>query len=1136
MNLFKTFTGNRGSWSVISPHSGNKHEARAFLKNHSQTACRFWKLQKKLFMKISSVIIILALGFQLLVASDGNSQNIAKVSLSLELKNESMKAAFKKIEKLTDFRFAYNEAQISHYRVSIEMDTRSLEETLALILEDSPLEYTIVNNKIIIHQEDEELSTMEGLSLKLLNTDQSIKVSGKVTDAEGKPLPNATIMIKGTLKGITTDLEGNYRITVPGSETILIFSYVGFANKEIKVGEQTTINITLEQSATELEEVTINAGYYNVKKREATGSISQISAKEIEQQPVGNPIATLQGRTPGVYIQQSTGTPGSGFTIKIRGRNSIASGNEPFYIIDGVPFTSTSLSSSRVSSTIIYNASPLNSINPADIESIEVLKDADATAIYGSRGANGVVLITTKKGKAGKMKVDINHYFGFGKVSNTLDLLNTEQYLEMRREAFKNDGVEPNESNAFDLLLWDTTRYTDWQKELIGGTAEIINTQASISGGSENTQFSVGLGYYNETTVFPGDFNDRRISTRFSINHVSPNQKFRILFSGSYSVNNNNLYSYDITGTAVILPPHYPDLLDENDNLLFHFGSNPYADLRRKYKANTDNFIGNTVLSYELLSGLQLKTSLGYTKMQRDEIKTTPQSTIRPTSSSKASSAFANNSIKTWIVEPQLNWKKRIGKGDLDILAGMTLQESIQEGQTIQATDFPSDALIENSAAAGSVRIREDNFIQYRYQAVFGRINYNWDRKYIVNLTARRDGSSRFGTGNRFSTFGAIGAAWIFSEEALFKKSSFLSFGKLRGSYGTTGNDQIGNYRYLETWRTVDYPYDGTSGLQPTRIGNPDYAWEVNRKLEASLELGFLKDRIFFKASYYHNRSSNQLVSFSLPLSSGFTSVQDNLDAVVQNTGLELELNTKNIQTSNLLWTTSFNITIPRNKLIAFPNLETSSYGSSYEIGKPLSIVNTYRYIGVDPETGVYAFEDVDGNGKDRDRPADQQKLEKVDQEFYGGLQNNISYKGFELDFLFQFVKQTGWNYIGRLLPPGMRGVNQPTAVLDRWQKPGDIKDVQRFTQGINQAFFAHLSGGDNRISDASFIRLKNVSLSYQFPEKITKRLKLQAMRMYLQGQNLLTITNYLGMDPENQNLRMLPPLRTISFGIQLTL
>jgi TonB-dependent starch-binding outer membrane protein SusC len=433
-----------------------------------------------------------------------------------------------------------------------------------------------------------------------------------------------------------------------------------------------------------------------------------------------------------------------------------------------------------------------------------------------------------------------------------------------------------------------------------------------------------------------------------------------------------------------------------------------------------------------------------------------------------------------------------------------------------------------------------NNYTEYRYQAIFGRLNYNIQDKYILDITTRRDGSSRFGPGNQFANFGAVGAAWIFSSEDFVKKQiPFLSFGKLRSSYGTTGNDQIGNYQYLSTYSPSYYPYQNSSGLVPTSLSNPNYAWETNKKFEVGLDLGFLKDRILFSVSYYNNHSSNQLVGYSLPYITGFSSVQENFPAVVRNTGLEFSLNAGLVKSRSFSWSISANLSIPRNMLVSFPNIEQSGYYNQYVVGQPLSIHPLFQYLNVDPNTGIYQF--VDSKGKPTLSPVypdDIKPLKKVAIDYFGGLQNHFQYKGWNLEIFFQFTKQTGWTYMKNYFTvPGMLG-NQPAAVMNRWKTTGDIEPFQKFSQGYDSAYTAFSSTvflSDHVIDDASFIRLKNVSLSYTFPNASIAKIKMQYLKIYLQAQNLITFTSYFGMDPENQSTSSLPPLKVITAGIQFT-
>ncbi len=972
-----------------------------------------------------------------------------------------------------------------------------------------------------------------------LQTDEQHQLTGAVTDQAGLPLPGVNILVKNTQNGTMSDADGKYNIMVSHQDT-LVYSYVGFKTREERVGDRLTIDVVLQEDVASLDEVVVNAGYYTVSEKERTGSISRITSEDIEKQPVSNPLAAMQGRMPGVEIVQTTGVPGGGFQVRIRGQNSIAAGNDPLYIVDGVPFTSESVASLGQSIIHPVTITPLTAINPADIESIEVLKDADATAIYGSRGANGVVLITTKKGKAGKTSVEVNMQTGVGRVANTMKLLNTQQYLEMRREAFSNDDETPTESTAPDLLLWDPNRYTDWQKELIGGTAYTTDARLSVSGGSENTRFSVRGGYYKETTVFPGDFDYRRMSLHSNLNHTSANEKFGISLTMGFTREESDLFNSDLTQNALTLPPNVPDFLDGQGNLLFPTSGlqidNPWIFAKMKYNKDINTFISNVILNYDILPGFQAKANLGYTRMRSDEIQVRPQSSIDPeTTTAIEFSDFAYGNLETWIAEPRLEYQKAFGKGILTLLVGSTFQENIGRNQVFRATGFTSDTAMEDIGSASDVVVQNSGAVRYAYHAVFGRMNYAWDGKYIVNLTGRRDGSSRFGPDRQFANFGAIGIAWIFSQENFVKKTiPFLSFGKLRASYGNTGNDQIGDYQFLDTYSSTIYPYLGNTGLYPTRLFNPNFGWERNRKFEGALELGLLNDKILFNIGYYLNRSDNQLVGQPLPPSTGFTTIQSNLQALVQNTGWEFELKMSNVSSEDFTWETAVNLAVPRNKLLEYSSLESSVFANRYQVGKSLFVQKKFHYTNVDPLSGVYQFEDVDVDGMVT-YPNDIQALYEVKQDFFGGMNNHFSYKNWNLDIFFQFVKQIGRNYQNHFMfAPGFIS-NQAVAVLNRWQEEGDVTNIQKFTQRSSQAGRAYSIGrgqGDYIFEQTSFIRLKSLSLSYHLP---TQNTPFQNLRIYLQGQNLLTITNHSGLDPENNN-NSLPPLRVITAGIHFTL
>ena len=967
---------------------------------------------------------------------------------------------------------------------------------------------------------------------------QQHQVQGTITDG-ANPLPGVTIAIKGKRNTTTiSDFNGQYTLAVTGTDTLTVF-FMGFKTALVPINGRKLVNIQLQEDITSLQEVRVNTGYYSVKESERTGSIAKITAAAIEKQPVINPLAAMQGRMAGVNITQETGAPGGGFSVQIRGINSIRKeGNEPLYVVNGVPYASQSLGNSTTAIGILPNSlSPLNNINPADIESIEVLKDADATAIYGSRGANGVVLITTKKGKEGKSRFTFQTYSTVGTVGNRRTILNTPQYLALRREAFANDGITQYPESAYDVNgTWDQNRQTNWQKELIGGTSYGNNAQASVSGGSATTQYMLGGTYHKETTVFPGNANYKKGVVNSSITHRSEDDTFHLTFSADYSTDKNNLPGVDLTRLSYTLVPNAPALYDEQGNLNWENGTfdNPLSFLEGSYLSNTQNLIANTLLSYRIVSDLELKTSLGYTTTQISEIRTYPSTIYNPFDNigTEAASLYLNNGTRwSWIVEPQLNWKKNWGTLKFDVLVGTTFQHQRTEQLVQNGSGFTSNILINNLAAASVIEIRSHDVIDYKYSAIFGRFNFNWNNKYIINLTGRRDGSSRFGPGNQFANFGAIGAAWVFSKEA-FLDTSVLSFGKMRGSFGITGNDQIGDYQFLNTYEGSGNNYNGTTGIQPTRLFNPNFGWEINKKLEVAVELGFFKDRIFITAAGFNNRSSNQLVGIPLPGTTGFSSLQANLDASVQNSGLELELRSVNFQNTHFNWTTTINGTIIKNKLVAFPNLQGSTYANSFVIGESLSIQKLYHYTGINPVTGTYTFLDYNQDGSIT-APDDRQAIVDLSPKFYGGISNQLSYKNWQMDFLFQFVKQDARN---ELYSSGLPGTfsNMPASVLNHWPQNGINAVSQVYTTGANPeaiAAYGRFVDSDAVVTDASYVRLKTVSISYTIP---TAWSKLFTGKLYLQGQNLLTFTKYKGTDPETNASSFLPPLKHFTLGLQI--
>jgi TonB-linked SusC/RagA family outer membrane protein len=664
---------------------------------------------------------------------------------------------------------------------------------------------------------------------------------------------------------------------------------------------------------------------------------------------------------------------------------------------------------------------------------------------------------------------------------------------------------------------------------------------ATISGGNANTQFLIGAGYNGQTTVFPGDYGDKRGSMHFSLTSSSPNQKFRSTLTGSYAYEHNDVPAADFTA-SIVLPPDSPPLYKQDGTLNFatYNGSgtfyNPLTSTVVSYNSNVNNLVANLKLSYQFLPNLVLSSNFGYNNNEMGQIQLTPATLYPPPGNTNPNSRrneSGNTFSNGWVVEPQLNFTKKISKGQINVLIGSTVQQTTVQAQGSLAYGFASDALISNPLAASYFQPEGYDYALYRYEALLARVGYIWDEKYILNLTGNREGSSRFGPGKQYGNFGAIGFGWILSKEKIVQDAApWLSFGKLRGSYGTTGNAQIGDYQYLSTYLSNSNSYQGLNELYPRGLTNPYYAWETDKKLEAGIELGFLKDRIDLSTSYYRNRTGNQLTFYPLPQITGFIRILENIPAVIQNTGLEAALHTVNIKASSFTWTTSLNFTFPQNKLVSYQGFAESGYEYAHTVGKSLFSEKLYQYTGLNQQTGVYSIATQNTNGNPL-FPQDLVVTAPVTQKYFGGMQNSFSYKGFSIDVFIQFVKQLGNNYQSYFLPPGASQFNQPTAVLNAWSTPGRQATIERFSTGVGAAFGAYenFTQSTGILTDASFIKLKNLSLSYNLPATWQKKVNMQNARVYIQGQNLFTLTHYIGLDPETQGLG-LPPLRVITIGI----
>jgi TonB-dependent starch-binding outer membrane protein SusC len=1076
--------------------------------------------------------------------------NVKAIGLSQEVTfsgtNVPLEKVFWAIKKQTIYTVMYDARLLRSTRpINIHAERKPLKDFLEEALANQPLAFYIEKTTIIINKKDLVWGLNPMLSEKNFTPSLSLAIppiTGKIVGSDGQPIIGANVIIKGTRRGTTSKSDGSFSIDAHEGE-VLIISSVGYLSAQSVVNND-PLKITLALSDSKLDEVQITA-YGSQTRRFSVGNISTVKAEDIAKQPVSNPLLALQGRVPGLFIAQNSGITNSSLTLRLQGQNSMFSGNSPLIVIDGVVYPSALPSFGDV----LGGGNPLSFINPDNIESINVLKDADATAIYGSRAANGAILITTKKGKAGRMKLDVNMQQGWSKVARKLKLLNLRQYLDMRYEAYKNDGIDVSSlsmnSSNFDLTFWDTTRSTDWQKELIGGTALYSDLNATVSGGTPNVQYLISGTGHRETTVFPGNFDDKKASLHFSISTVSLNQKFKMQFSTQYLIDNNQLPAADLTQTALQLSPNAPRLYTTDHKVnweptptgLSTFSDNPIAyRIFRRYKNITNNLIANINLTYDFYEDLKIKINAGYNKIESDAIYKIPQIAIRPDNSFEIkNSNFVNSTVKSLILEPQMVFNKNLYNSKLEVLLGVSIQKNNTAANNVTATGFPSDLLLEDINSASSYTLY-GNSSEYKYAAAFSNINYILNNKFIFKASIRRDGSSRFGEDSRFHNFGSIGAAWIFSEEDFLKnRIPFLSFGKLKASYGTTGNDQIGDYLHLTTFYTVgEMPYQNKKGLMAQDIPNPGVQWEETRKLNIGLDLGLIHDRILFNINYFRNRSSNQLSLLNLPTITGGQSITTNIPALVQNSGWELSANTVNFRHGKMSWISSINLTVLRNKLLSV----TGDYFATMNIGYPLNVVRSPHLLGVDPATGDYVLADKDGKPSNNLKyPDDFNRLYSIFDKFSGGITNTITYKGFQLDFLLTFVDQLSNNLLAYkssdISPGNFLGSwgNQPVTVLKRWQKPGDVTLIGKYSS--KQRF---IDIGDGSFRNAFYVRLRNVSLTWNLPDNWVTKASLQSCRIYTQAQNLLTFSAYKQIDPETHSAYNLPPLLRVTAGIQIIL
>ncbi|BAV06955.1 TonB-dependent receptor [Filimonas lacunae] len=1055
----------------------------------------------------------------------------------------SLKSFFREIKRQTGYDVIYADKVLNDKKtINAAFQNTSLQAALEKALEGQTVSFVVEDKSIIVSRK------LNAAYNNYIPPPPGIEIQGKIVDEHNQPL--AGVNIKAAITGNPAHAEwaplvitgttasradGSFSVTVSEAARYLIFSYVGYDTKIVEIDNQHFITVAMVAGKNALDDIQIVA-YGTTTRRMATGSVTSVKSEQLQKQPVSNPLQALAGRAAGVYITEAAGVAGSTVSLQIRGQNSISAGINPLYIIDGVPYSSaaTENSSGTYSPTAIVGGglSPFDNIPTSDIEAIEILKDADATAIYGSRAANGVVVITTKKGKSGTMKIDANVYSGISKITRGIHMLSTEQYLAMRKKAFANDNITPTVANAPDLINFGSGE-TDFLKYIMGNNSHFTDATVGISGGAKNTQYLISSNFRHQSAVVPGSYSDNKGTVRFNIQSQSEKNIFSINLSGAYTKNINNLPNASVSGVYA-LPPNLPLYKADGSFYWDNNYTNPAAALKGPMSFTSDNIIANSTLKFNILPGLSFKTDLGFNRLTVSSVKASTRASRNPNTTTTGSVTLQTNYTQVYNIEPQLNYTRRIGSGKLDVLAGGTYQRTKFVEPYFITGSFTND-LLYNDLSSVTQLLSGSGFLDNKYLSMFGRITYSLSSKYILNFNGRRDGSSRFGPGKRFGNFGSVGGAWIFTEEKWARHHlPWISFGKLRGSYGTLGNDQVGDYAYLSLYSSFSlYPsYNGVSALNPVRLSNDKFSWEVTKKLELAADVNFLDDRISLTAAWYRNRSTNLLLSVPVPTQTGFTSYVGNLPALVQNTGWEFTVNSKNIIKGTFSWNTSVNVTIPKNKLVSYTGLSSSSYANSLVIGQPLSVLQAYHFTGF--KEGIAQFQDLDKNGAitagsfTTTGKGDYGVAGSTAPKYMGGINNTFTYKGFQLDFLFQFVKKQGYNIYYNTSIPG-RSTNVPEDVLS---KPFTYTTL---TASPAATAFNLYKLSDAAISDASFIRLKTVSLSYNIDNAFIRRIGLRNFNVYMRGQNLFTITKYLGLDPETMGTAV-PPMKLMSLGLQTSL
>lgn len=960
---------------------------------------------------------------------------------------------------------------------------------------------------------------------------QGTRITGRVTsESDGQPIPGVNIVVKGTTIGVSSDANGNYNVAVPGPNTVLLFTSIGIISQEVNAGNRAVVNVVLKESINELAQVVVT-GYTTTQRKDITGSVTSISPDKFKDIPVTSFDQALQGQAAGVQVTQSSGTPGGGITVRVRGSTSISASNRPLFIVDGVPVEDGNLTGRSFGG---QNDNAFALFNPNDIASIEVLKDASAKAIYGSRAANGVVLVTTKRGKAGKTTFSIDVQRGLTDIIKRPSLLNATELLDLQREAVTNAGQDPDQ---FGLIRGVTDGInTDWIDAVLR-KGVYQQYQLSSQGGNDKTTFYVSGSYRDEQGVqlnsgftrYTGQFRlDQKATQKLS---------FGVNITGSFAKNKrvkgDNFLDGVYSGAIKSLPYYSPyneqgklyGPADENYAGFPNFNPVGQAVLPR-FVSYTAKLLGGVYAEYEIIPNMRFrsKASVDYNNITEDNFE--PSSTaiggFLQGVGGQGYGDFSNTTLTTLLSTNTLSYSFRPAeKHQFSALAGFEILSRNERGGNVQGRVFPSDDFT-YITSAGIV----DNGSSYKLNSglisQFGEVKYNYEDKYLLNVTARYDGSSRFGQNRQFGLFPSASAAWRISAEPFMQQFRFLSDLKLRGSFGFTGNERIGDFQFLGTWSSVTY--SGATGVGPSALANSLLQWERTREANVGLDASFLAGRFNLIIDAYDNLTDKLLFAQPIPQTTGFSSVQGNIGKV-SNRGVELTIQSVNVDKGGVKWTTDLNLSHNQNKVVELVSNEPIFRGYTANgvnrtnvilPGQPLGTFWGLKFLGVDPATGNSIYDDKNGDG--RISPDDGQVIGNAQPKLIGGLTNSVTWKGINLSFLLQgsygnsvlnFTNETLLNSGANL------SNNQSRQALNRWRKEGDITNVPKYE--LNNTFNNYHSS--RYLEDGSFVRLKNVSLGYNLPRQWTTKYGIANVRVYASATNLFTLTRYSGPDPEVSTL-----------------